>query len=220
MVWLILGTAVGLLLAHWLAFRLAARITTEQGGWTPSAAQEAAAQLAGGLAVAVLAAAPFLLLDGTSARVASLAVTGRAPRPGGLPDRPAPRPDLAVRPHRRRPRADPRRRRRRRQEHPRPLGARRCPTPKSDPPKGSTTGTCRTPGTCSVPLRTDKDRGLSTPVAAARLARYGPNTLRPEAKPSRLRIALGQLRGPDDPDAARRGRGQHRHRRRAPPRPS
>jgi len=83
MVWLILGTAVGLLLAHWLAFRLAARITTEQGDWTPSAAQEAAAQLAGGLAVALLAAAPFLVLDGTSARVASLAALAALPALAG-----------------------------------------------------------------------------------------------------------------------------------------
>ncbi len=45
-------------------------------------------------------------------------------------------------------------------------------------------------------LRTDKDRGLSTPVAAARLADYGPNTVRPEAKPSRLQITLVQLRDP------------------------
>lgn len=45
-------------------------------------------------------------------------------------------------------------------------------------------------------LRTDKDRGLSTPVAAARLAEYGPNTVRPEAKPSRLQITLVQLRDP------------------------
>ena len=82
MVWLILGTAVGLLLAHWLAFRLAARITTE-GDWTPSAAQEAAAQLAGGLAIAVLAAAPFLALDGTSARVASLAALAALPALAG-----------------------------------------------------------------------------------------------------------------------------------------
>lgn len=83
MVWLILGTAVGLLLAHWLAFRLAARLTAEQGGWTPSAAQEAAAQLAGGLTVAALAAAPFLLLDGTAARVASLAALAALPALAG-----------------------------------------------------------------------------------------------------------------------------------------
>ena len=55
---LMIGTAVGLLLAHWLAFRLAARITAEDGGWSPSAAQEAGAQLTGGFAVALLASAP------------------------------------------------------------------------------------------------------------------------------------------------------------------
>ena len=76
---LMIGTAVGLLLAHWLAFRLAARITAEDGGWTPSAAQEASAQLMGGLAVAVLAAAPFLVLDGTAARVGSLLILAALP---------------------------------------------------------------------------------------------------------------------------------------------
>lgn len=79
MVRLMLGTAVGLLLAHWLAFRLAARITAEDGGWTPSAAQEAGAQLIGGLAVAVLAAAPFLVMDGPAARVGSLLVLAALP---------------------------------------------------------------------------------------------------------------------------------------------
>lgn len=83
MVWLILGTAVGLLLAHWLAFRLAARITTEAGSWTPSAAQEAGAQLVGGLAVAMLAAVPFLVLDGTAARVGSLLILAALPAVAG-----------------------------------------------------------------------------------------------------------------------------------------
>jgi Ca2+-transporting ATPase len=45
-------------------------------------------------------------------------------------------------------------------------------------------------------LVTDPDRGLSTPAAAARLVRYGPNTVRPEAKPSRLQITAAQLRDP------------------------
>ena len=85
MVRLILGTAIGLLLAHWLAFRLAARMTAEDGGWTPSAAQEATAQLSGGMVVAVLAAIPFLLLEGVSARVVSLAVLAALPAlAGGL----------------------------------------------------------------------------------------------------------------------------------------
>jgi hypothetical protein len=83
MAWIVLGTALGLLLAHWLAFRLAARITTEQGDWTPSAAQEAAAQFAGGLAVAVLAAAPFVVLEAASARVAALAALAALPALAG-----------------------------------------------------------------------------------------------------------------------------------------
>ena len=80
---LVVGTALGLLLAHWLAFRLAARMTTEQGDWTPSAAQEAAAQFAGGLAVAVLAAAPFVVLDAESARIAALAALAALPALAG-----------------------------------------------------------------------------------------------------------------------------------------
>jgi hypothetical protein len=76
---LVLGTAVGLLLAHWLAFRLAARITAEDGGWSPTAAQEAGAQLTGGFAVALLASAPFVLLDGTAAVVVSMLILASLP---------------------------------------------------------------------------------------------------------------------------------------------
>lgn len=82
-VWLILGTALGLLAAHWLAFRLAARLTTEQGGWSPSAAQEAGAQLTGGMAVAVLAAVPFLLLDGDAALSVTLGLLAALPAVAG-----------------------------------------------------------------------------------------------------------------------------------------
>jgi len=68
----VLGTAIGLLAAHWLAFRLAVQVTTA-GTWHRAASQEAAAQLAGGLSVAVLAALPFLLLPPEQAlRVALL----------------------------------------------------------------------------------------------------------------------------------------------------
>jgi hypothetical protein len=78
-VWIILGTAAGLLAAHWLAFRLVARLTTEQGGWSPSAAQEAGAQLTGGMAVAVLASVPFVLLDGDVALTVTLRVLAALP---------------------------------------------------------------------------------------------------------------------------------------------
>jgi len=76
---IILGTSLGLLLAHWYAFRLAAHLTTEQGHWTPSAAQEATAQLAGGLGVALLGAAPFVLLDGSTALTAALLLLAALP---------------------------------------------------------------------------------------------------------------------------------------------
>lgn len=63
---LLLGTGVGLILAHWLAFRLATHVT-EGGVATAAAAREAGAQVAGGLAVAVVASVPFLVLDGDTA---------------------------------------------------------------------------------------------------------------------------------------------------------
>jgi hypothetical protein len=76
---IILGTSLGLLLAHWYAFRLAAHVTTELGHWTPSAAQEATAQLAGGLGVALLGAVPFLLLDGSAALTTALLILASLP---------------------------------------------------------------------------------------------------------------------------------------------
>jgi hypothetical protein len=63
---LILGGAAGLLAAHWLAFRLAVQVTTE-GNWHKAASQEVVAQLAGGMGVALLAAAPFLVFPETRA---------------------------------------------------------------------------------------------------------------------------------------------------------
>ena len=84
LVWVILGTSLGLLLAHWFAFRLATRITTEQGVWSPTAAREAGAQLAGGLCVALLAAAPFVLLDGSAALWTSLLLLAALPAVAGL----------------------------------------------------------------------------------------------------------------------------------------
>lgn len=84
LVWVVLGTSLGLLLAHWFAFRLATRITTEQGAWSPSAAREAGAQLSGGLCVALLAAAPFVLLDGSAALWTSLLLLAALPAVAGL----------------------------------------------------------------------------------------------------------------------------------------
>lgn len=84
LVGIILGTSLGLLLAHWFAFRLAAHITTEQGHWSPSAAQEAAAQLVGGLAVASLAAAPFVLFDSATALAVTLWLLAALPAVAGF----------------------------------------------------------------------------------------------------------------------------------------
>jgi len=68
----VLGTAIGLLAAHWVAFRLAVQVTTA-GNWHEAASQEAAAQLVGGLGVAILAALPFVWLAPDQAlRVAML----------------------------------------------------------------------------------------------------------------------------------------------------
>ncbi len=83
-VWLLLGSAIGLTLAHWLAFRLAAHLTVEGGFATASAAREAGAQIGGGLAVAALAALPFLLLDGEAALTGSLVVLAALPALTGL----------------------------------------------------------------------------------------------------------------------------------------
>jgi hypothetical protein len=61
------GTAVGLVLAHWLAFRLAVQLTADGGFAAASAAREAGAQILGGVAVALVAALPFVVLDGEDA---------------------------------------------------------------------------------------------------------------------------------------------------------
>ncbi|MGJ7439856.1 hypothetical protein [Aquipuribacter sp. MA13-6] len=79
-----LGTAVGLVLAHWLAFRLASHVSDASGVWPGSAAQEAGAQVLGGLAVATAGAVPFLLLDGTTALRLSLLALGAMPAVVGL----------------------------------------------------------------------------------------------------------------------------------------
>jgi hypothetical protein len=80
----LIGTALGLILAHWLAFRLAAHLTDEGGVWSGSAPQEAGAQIAGGVGVAVVAALPFLVLDGTDALRVSLLLLAAMPALTGL----------------------------------------------------------------------------------------------------------------------------------------
>lgn len=84
MVGLLIGSAVGLTLAHWLAFRLAAHLTEEDGFAAQSAMKEAAAQIAGGVAVAALATAPFVLLDGKAALNGALIVLAALPAMTGL----------------------------------------------------------------------------------------------------------------------------------------
>jgi hypothetical protein len=76
---LLVGSAIGLTLAHWLAFGLAAHPTERGGVAATAAAREATAQVAGGLAVAALAAVPFLVLDGAAALTGSLIVLAALP---------------------------------------------------------------------------------------------------------------------------------------------
>lgn len=85
LVQLMLGAGIGLLVAHWFAFRLATRLTSEQGAWTRTDAEEAAVMLLGGLAPGVVAAVPFLLLDGRPALVTALLLLAAFPAiAGGL----------------------------------------------------------------------------------------------------------------------------------------
>ena len=81
---LMLGTALGLVLAHWVAFRLAARLTEESGRLTATATQEAAAQILGAVAVAALASVPFLVLDGAPARRTTMVILAALPSVTGL----------------------------------------------------------------------------------------------------------------------------------------
>lgn len=67
-----LGTAIGLILAHFLAFRVASHLTAESGVAPADVAKEAGAGLAGGLAVALLASLPYAVLDGDNALIATL----------------------------------------------------------------------------------------------------------------------------------------------------
>lgn len=78
------GTALGLILAHFVAFRLAAHFTAETGIAPAPVAQEAGAGLAGGLVVATLAALPFAVLDGEDALLATLLALAILPAVMGL----------------------------------------------------------------------------------------------------------------------------------------
>ena len=79
----LIGTALGLILAHWLAFRLASHLT--EGGFSAaSAAKEAGAQIAGGVGVALVASAPFVLLHGATALRIALLLLAAMPALTGL----------------------------------------------------------------------------------------------------------------------------------------
>lgn len=64
---IMLGTALGLTLAHWFAFRLASGLADGSGVISKHAGQEALAQVAGGMTIAVLAAVPYLFASGKTA---------------------------------------------------------------------------------------------------------------------------------------------------------
>lgn len=64
----LVATAVGLVLAHHVAFRLSSRLV-DQGLVTTESLQLLGAQMAGALSVAVVAALPPLVLGGTAGRI-------------------------------------------------------------------------------------------------------------------------------------------------------
>lgn len=78
------GTAVGLIAAHFVAFRLAAHMTSEAGVAPAPVLEEAGAGFAGGLMVAILAALPFAVLDGNDALLATLIALAILPALMGL----------------------------------------------------------------------------------------------------------------------------------------
>jgi hypothetical protein len=78
------GTALGLIAAHFVAFRLAAHVTSETGTAPASVLEEAGAGFAGGLLVAVVAALPFAALDGEDALLATLIALAILPALMGL----------------------------------------------------------------------------------------------------------------------------------------
>jgi hypothetical protein len=80
---LLVGSAVGLVVAHWLAFRLAVHLTSPDRVSAHDATAEAAAQIAGGLAVGLIAAAPFVLTEPEPALLLSLLLLAALPALAG-----------------------------------------------------------------------------------------------------------------------------------------
>lgn len=73
------GTALGLVLAHFVAFRFAAHFTAEAGRAEAPLFQEAVAGLAGGLLVAIIAGIPYVVFDGDDALLGSLIALATLP---------------------------------------------------------------------------------------------------------------------------------------------
>ncbi len=73
------GTALGLVLAHFVAFRFAAHFTAEAGRAEAPLIQEAASGLAGGLLVAIIAGIPYVVFDGDDALLGSLIALATLP---------------------------------------------------------------------------------------------------------------------------------------------
>ena len=67
LVLLIIGTGAGLVIAHWFAFHVAASALSPEGRTHDSETEEAAAQVAGGVTVALIGALPFAFADGETA---------------------------------------------------------------------------------------------------------------------------------------------------------
>ena len=73
------GTALGLILAHFVAFQFAAHFTAEAGRAEAPIIQEAAAGMAGGLLVAVVAAIPYVVFEGDDALLGALLALATLP---------------------------------------------------------------------------------------------------------------------------------------------
>ena len=83
LVLLIIGTGAGLVIAHWFAFHVAASALSPEGRTHDSETEEAAAQVAGGVTVALIGALPFALADGETAVHVTQFVLGVLPALAG-----------------------------------------------------------------------------------------------------------------------------------------